>query len=105
MSALGQKRTSALVQSMSGLPPIADIGTKLRNVRFVPKADIRPSRPADQIGSQGVKDIALSANDPFQTSIRYAVAPALDGSPAFLTLSFSYDVPGLVVKRDRACPM
>jgi hypothetical protein len=40
MSALGQKRTSALVRVMSALPPKADIGTQLRNVRFVPKADI-----------------------------------------------------------------
>ena len=40
MSALGQKRTSEHVQSMSALPPIADIGTQARNVRFVPKADI-----------------------------------------------------------------
>jgi hypothetical protein len=39
MSALGQKRTSEQVQSMSALPPIADIGTQSRNVRFVPKAD------------------------------------------------------------------
>jgi len=27
---------------MSALPPIADIGTQSRNVRFVPKADIPP---------------------------------------------------------------
>ena len=27
---------------MSALPPKADIGTQLWNVRFVPKADIRP---------------------------------------------------------------
>ena len=40
MSALGQKRTSKDVQSMSALPPKADIGTQSRNVRFVPKADI-----------------------------------------------------------------
>ena len=39
MSALGHKRTSEHVQSMSALPPIADIGTQRRNVRFVPKAD------------------------------------------------------------------
>ena len=41
MSALGQKRTSEVVQSMSALPPKADIGTQSRNVCFVPKADIR----------------------------------------------------------------
>ena len=43
MSALGQKRTSEHVQSMSALPPKADIGTQSRNVRFVPKADIGTS--------------------------------------------------------------
>jgi len=40
MSALGQKQTLARVRVMSALPPKADIGTQLRNVRFVPKADI-----------------------------------------------------------------
>src|SRR5262249_25540510 len=39
MSALGQKQTSELVQSMSALPPKADIETRSRDVRFVPKAD------------------------------------------------------------------
>jgi len=29
---------------MSALPPIADIGTQSRNVRFVPKADITGKR-------------------------------------------------------------
>ena len=40
MSALGQKRTSRQVWSMSALPPKADIETQPLNVRFVPKADI-----------------------------------------------------------------
>jgi hypothetical protein len=39
MSALGQKQTSRRARAMSALPPIADIGTQSRNVRFVPKAD------------------------------------------------------------------
>ena len=39
MSALGQQQTSKRVQSMSALPPKADIGTQSWNVRFVPKAD------------------------------------------------------------------
>jgi hypothetical protein len=39
MSALGQKQKSAHVSVMSALPPKADIGTKLRDVRFVPEAD------------------------------------------------------------------
>src|SRR6516165_3075362 len=40
MSALGQKQTLADVGVMSALPPKADIGTRSRDVRFVPKADI-----------------------------------------------------------------
>jgi hypothetical protein len=40
MSALGQKQTSERFQSMSALPPNADIGTQLLNVRFVPKAEV-----------------------------------------------------------------
>ena len=40
MSALGQKQTSRLPERMSALPPIADIETRSRDVRFVPKADI-----------------------------------------------------------------
>jgi len=39
MFALGQKRTSMLLEGMSTLPPKADIGTQSRNVRFVPKAN------------------------------------------------------------------
>ena len=39
MSAIGQKRTSEHVQSMSALPPKADIGTQSWNVRFVPCVD------------------------------------------------------------------
>ena len=37
---------------MSALPPIADIGTQPRNVRFVPKADI--GRPTFKAGAAGV---------------------------------------------------
>ena len=44
MSALGQKETSAHVRVMSALPPKADSGTQSRNVRFVPKADMKESR-------------------------------------------------------------
>ena len=44
MSALGQKRTSRHLQSMSALPPKADIGTQSWNVRFVPKADTPRAR-------------------------------------------------------------
>jgi hypothetical protein len=44
MSALGQKRTSEDVKAMSALPPKADIGTQLWNVRFVPKANVSRCR-------------------------------------------------------------
>src|SRR6516164_3703806 len=40
MPALGQKRTSSQVRSMSALPPKADIAAAMSNVRFVPKADM-----------------------------------------------------------------
>jgi len=40
MSALGQKQTLGKVRLMSALPPIADIRTQPRDVRFVPKADV-----------------------------------------------------------------
>src|SRR6516165_8361660 len=47
MSALGQKQTSRRLQPMSALPPKADIGTQSRNVRYVPKADMRdPAKTA-----------------------------------------------------------
>jgi hypothetical protein len=38
---LGQKQTSRHLQPMSALPPKADIGTWSRDVRFMPKADIK----------------------------------------------------------------
>ena len=40
MSALGHKRTFAVQNGMSALPPIADICSALTHVRFVPIADI-----------------------------------------------------------------
>jgi hypothetical protein len=40
MSALGHKRTLELVSVMSALPRKADIRWSVRDVRFVPKADI-----------------------------------------------------------------
>ena len=41
MSALGQKQTCAAQKVMSALPPKADMCAATRDVRFVPKADIR----------------------------------------------------------------
>jgi hypothetical protein len=46
MSALGQKRTSEHFRSMSALSPKADIETRSRDVRFVPKDDILGDRVA-----------------------------------------------------------
>ena len=40
MSALGHKRTCAVQNRMSALPPIADICSAQADVRFVPKADV-----------------------------------------------------------------
>jgi hypothetical protein len=40
MSALGQKQTFAVQNVMSALPPIADMCSATRNVRFMPIADI-----------------------------------------------------------------
>ena len=39
MSALGQKRTFCDAEVMSALPPIADMCSAKRDVRFVPEAD------------------------------------------------------------------
>ena len=41
MSALGQRRTFRSFRPMSALPPKADMDWHGRDVRFVPKADIR----------------------------------------------------------------
>ena len=40
MSALGHKRTYAVQKGMSALPPKADMCGAIRDVRFVPKADM-----------------------------------------------------------------
>jgi len=40
---LGQKQTFKRARAMSALPPKADIADAMRNVRFVPKADIQRS--------------------------------------------------------------
>jgi hypothetical protein len=40
MSALGHKQTFGLRKAMSVLPPKADIETRSRDVRFVPKLDL-----------------------------------------------------------------
>ena len=45
MSALGQKRTCAVQNVMSALPPIADMCSATRHVRFVPIADISGLTP------------------------------------------------------------
>ena len=62
MSALGKKRTHALHQPMSALPPKADICSALSDVRFGPIADIQKTRgPAtlDDAPGQGVNEAKL----------------------------------------------
>jgi hypothetical protein len=54
MSALGHKRTFSEVCVMSALPPKADIGTQLWNVRFVPKTDIPQARKKERAGDPGL---------------------------------------------------
>jgi hypothetical protein len=44
MSALGQKQTLPSVDAMSALPPKADIAQRVRDVRFLPKEDVRGAR-------------------------------------------------------------
>ena len=54
MSALGQKRTFAVQNGMSALPPKADICSALADVRFVPIADMtRRIRLLRQRGTAG----------------------------------------------------
>ena len=60
MSALGQKRTSEHVQSMSALPPTADIGTEAQNVRYVPKADVSNRSKA---GSYSITSSVVASSD------------------------------------------
>jgi hypothetical protein len=41
---------------MSALPPVADIGTQPRNVRFVPKADITTCYISTALGGRNLID-------------------------------------------------
>jgi hypothetical protein len=59
MSALGHKRTSEQVESMSALPPKADIAERDHPVRFVPKADIRVGCYIEN-KSRGIVRVSLS---------------------------------------------
>jgi len=62
MSALGYKRTFALQQAMSALPPKADMCSALADVRFGPKAGIRsPIRSPRQRASSADEKLKPSA--------------------------------------------
>ena len=83
MSALGQKRTCAMQNVMSALPPKADMCSATRDVRLVPKADMtamknaRPSSshsmtsstmditPAGIVSSSAFAALRLSTNSNF----------------------------------------
>ena len=60
MSALGQKQTCAAQKVMSALPPIADMCSAARDVRFVPIADI-PNAGASAYLLKPVRKTALIA--------------------------------------------
>src|SRR5262249_23719755 len=72
MSALGQKRTSRLVEGMSALPPKADITDRSWHVRFVPKADIssiwiyRLAIRAPEVRPEMPEDRAAHPDHPWQ---------------------------------------
>jgi hypothetical protein len=51
MSALGHKRTFAVQNAMSALPPIADMCSAKRDVRLVPIADIPVVSPEGPLGA------------------------------------------------------
>ena len=59
MFALGQKWTSWLADEMSALLPKADIGPELRDVRFVPKADIRRPTQSDPSSEPNLRFAAV----------------------------------------------
>src|SRR5262249_53386741 len=56
-SASGQKRTFEHVRAMSALPPIADIGTQSRDVRFVPIADIGPISHSITLSARPTREV------------------------------------------------
>jgi hypothetical protein len=57
---MGQKQTPERVQSMSALPPKADIVEHRGNVRFVPKADIQPKeRDVRRIAFSKAQDYSI----------------------------------------------
>jgi len=60
-SALGQKQTSAHVRVMSALPSKADIGTRPRDVRFVPKAEVAVIRSVERSDVQLQRDCCSAA--------------------------------------------
>src|SRR5262245_16067895 len=63
MSAMGQKRTFAVHQPMSALPPKADMCGATRDVRFGPIADIESSILGQQPGSACYKGNSCNSRD------------------------------------------
>jgi hypothetical protein len=68
MSALGQKRTFAVQNIMSALPPKADICSALGHVRFVPITDMRRFEPQNRrspsLAARASRAIALKRTQP-----------------------------------------
>jgi hypothetical protein len=73
MSALGQKRTLERIQSMSALPPKADVDHHGRDVCFVPQGDIG-SPSVRSFCPRGNLDSAKD-NSPFQQRSSDRVTP------------------------------
>ena len=96
MSALGHKRTFHGVETMSALPPKADIRWRDSNVRFVPKAD------QVQCSKKECYSIAASASpkrpnyfaDPREESRRFRYEPGIKS--AFGKSSFNATEPKLL---------
>ena len=79
MSALGQKQTFAVQKRMSALPPIADMCSATRYVRFVPIADIRYAARSTRVSislRSIPKSIGLvkSASAPASKALRFVSA-------------------------------
>ena len=61
MSASGHKRTLTRLFRVSALPPKADIGTRPRDVRFVPKAEVAVIRSVERSDVQLQRDCCSAA--------------------------------------------
>ncbi len=71
MSALGQKKTCAVQNGMSALPPKADMCGATRDVRFVPKADMAGKYCRPQSG------VIMGVSGLFQSLMKFLISLAM----------------------------